>query len=168
MQTVKMKNLLMVFGIACMVSGCGDSSNLANIHDQFQVKPANYDEMMSEANKCATANKYEKALYWYQQAIANAETEYGPNDARVANAAMYDASLARSINKLGEAETMYKRAYEINVKLFKPNSPQLVQLKKDYAETLVQNYKLDEARKIYPDVKTPADSLKGRGKARKH
>ena len=168
MQIAKIKTFLTILALTCSISGCGDSANLAKLHEDFEAKPENYDQMMTEANKCASSNRSEKALYWYKQAIANAEGEYGPNDARIANAAMYDASLSRSINKLGEAEEMYKRAYEINLKLLPASSPQLLQLKKDYAETLVANYKLDEAKKIYPAVRTPADNLKHRKVKAKH
>ncbi|HEY9754854.1 MAG TPA: tetratricopeptide repeat protein [Oculatellaceae cyanobacterium] len=160
MQSARIKTIFSVLLLVGTLTGCGDTSNLGAIHDTFEVKPQNYDEMMAAANKLAQSNPT-KALYWYQQAIANAEMEYGPNDARIANAAMYDAALARNINQLGEAEKMYKRAYDIQVKLLPAGSPQLKQIAQVYAETLVANYKLDEARKIDPNVRTPADSLKG-------
>jgi hypothetical protein len=81
---------------------------------------------------------------------------------------MYDAAVARTANKLGEAEEMYKKAYEIQLKLSGPNSAALMDVRKAYAETLVADYKLDEARKIYPQVKTPQDNLKSAVKPKVH
>jgi hypothetical protein len=84
---------------------------------------------------------------------------------------MYDAAIARSTNKLGEAEEMYKRAYQIQMKLAGPKSAAVQDVAKAYAETLVANYKLEEARKIYPQVKTPQDSIAKsapKSRARKH
>jgi thioredoxin-like negative regulator of GroEL len=171
MQIAKIRNLLTVTLLACLTAGC--SGDLNAIKEGFDEKPQTYEAMMKAANEFAQAGNLEKAMYWYHNAMTNAEMEFGPGDGRVANAAMYDAAIARSANKLGEAEEMYKRAYQIQLKLAGPagaKSPAVQDVAKAYAETLVANYKLEEARKIYPQVKTPQDNLKAapRLKARKH
>jgi tetratricopeptide (TPR) repeat protein len=166
MQIAKLRSLLTTLMLSATVAGCSNSSDLGAIKEGFEEKPDNYEAMMKAANEYAQKGQTDKAMTWYHNAIQNAETEFGPGDGRVANAAMYDAAIARSTGKLGEAEEMYKRAYQIQLKLSGPNSAALNDVKKAYAETLVANYKLDEARKIDPQVKTPADSVKAGAKAR--
>jgi tetratricopeptide (TPR) repeat protein len=171
MQIEKIKSLVTIAMLAGLVSGCQGTGDLGAIKEGFEEKPQTYMEMMKAANQYAQAGNSEKAMLWYHNAITNAESEFGPNDGRVANAAMYDAAIARTANKLGEAEEMYKRAYEIQLKLSGPKSAAVQDVAKAYAETLVANYKLDEARKIYPQVKTPQDNIAKsapKSRARKH
>jgi thioredoxin-like negative regulator of GroEL len=160
MQIVKIRNFVTVVMLAGLVAGCNNTGDLNAIKEGFDRKPETYEQMMKAANEYAQSGQSEKAMTWYKNAIANAETEFGPGDGRVANAAMYDAAVARTANKLGEAEEMYKKAYDIQLKLSGPNSTALMDVRKAYAETLVADYKLEEARKIYPQVKTPQDNLK--------
>jgi hypothetical protein len=173
MQLTKIRSLVTVTMLAGLVAGCNNTGDLNAIKEGFDEKPENYEAMMKAANGYAQSGNPEKAMLWYHNAMHNAETEFGPGDGRVANAAMYDAAIARSSNKLGEAEDMYKKAYEIQLKLSGPKSASVKDVAKAYAETLVADYKLDEARKIYPEVKTPQDNLKDlkaapKSKARKH
>ena len=122
MQIARIRNLLTVGLLALVVNGCGDTSDLGKLKEGFTEKPDNYEDMMKAANNFAAKGDAPKAMLWYQNAMANAESEFGPNDGRVANAAMYDAAIARANNKLGEAEEMYKRAYNIQLKISGANS----------------------------------------------
>jgi tetratricopeptide (TPR) repeat protein len=124
----------------------------------FDPQPTNFDEAMEFGNHCLSQNNRVKAIERFKQAMKFAEDMYGPDDPRIANAAEAAASLDVDDKKFGEAEELYRKAYDILSKTAPADSVELQHLKKSYAEILLQNFKLDEAKKVYPQIQVPGAS----------
>jgi tetratricopeptide (TPR) repeat protein len=127
-----------------------------DIKEYWEPAPATYDEAMLKGNKAMSENKIDKALDFYKLAAQLVEDQYGPDDARIASALELAGTLLRDRGKFAEAEEQYAKAYEVLKKTARPNSPQLLALSKNYAIVLVHNFKLEEAKKVYPQIGTAA------------
>jgi tetratricopeptide (TPR) repeat protein len=147
--------------IACAsLTGCvwHEYMTPEDIREYWQPQPATYDEALRKANQMMTQNRVEKGIDYFRLAAQLAEDQYGPDDPRIANASQMAATILRDRGKYAEAEELYRRAYEVLPKTARPNSPELMQLRKDFADVLMKNFKQEEAKKVYPQIGSASTS----------
>jgi tetratricopeptide (TPR) repeat protein len=148
----------MVILLACgPLTGCSlwhEYTTPDEIKEFWTPQPATYDEALRKANQMMSENRVDKGVDYYRLAAQLAEDQYGPNDPRIANASQMAGTILRDRGKYAEAEELYRKAYEVLSATARPNSPDLLQLRKEFADVLMKNFKLEEAKKVYPQAGT--------------
>lgn len=131
-----------------LLAGCS-----TDFRTWIQSTPDTYEECMVAGNSAKQNYDSDTALKFYLKAMKRAEDEYGPDDIRIANAGVYAAGLVASKGQFGEAEQLYKRSLQVQLKSLEPNSPDVVQTRKLLAFVLTQNFKEEEAKKVLAGIK---------------
>ncbi len=152
---VKYHNLIVIVAALATLTSCRLSATPEQVKESFDVQPGTFDECMSAGSKAMQNNDPDKAVALFRQATKIAEDVYGPDDLRVANAAEPAADILKGQAKLSEAEVLYQKAYGVLKKSEKPGSSDLERVEKSYADVLVKNFKLDQAKKVYPQLRLP-------------
>ena len=166
----KLRFLIVVLLAAGSLTGCiwKEYTTPQEIKEFWEPQPATYDEAMLKGNRMMAENRVDKGIEYFRLAGQLVQDQYGPDDPRIANASELAATILADRGKLGDAEELYRKAYEVRLRTSRPNSPELVELSKKYADVLVKNFKLDEAKKVYPQIGTTAKSGGKTSGKRKH
>jgi len=91
------------------------------------AQQARLDELNKKIDDLFSKEDYAGAVPYATEAVKVAETTFGPDDARLAEAVSHLGELYVHLQKADEAERLYKRALEIEKKAVKPNDPDLAQ-----------------------------------------
>lgn len=164
----KNKSLIACFLVAVLVSGCGRELTFDDVRSWYEKQPDGYSEFIEFGNNAKYQGKYDKAKEYYERAMEWAEVEWGPNDLRIVTPAVCYAKMQTGLGKFADAERLYKRAWEIQKLHLPPNHKEVIEVRKELAAVLMQQYKKDEADKVLAGLKSSSSKRAGKKRRRRH
>jgi tetratricopeptide (TPR) repeat protein len=145
-------SILLLLTCSTILSGCFKEWNLDEVKEWYKPQPDTWDEYIAAANADILAGKTERAGERFQHAMEMAESQWGPNDLRVATSAKQYGMMKATAYKWAEAEPLFKRALDIQAKQLKSGDPELLDTRRRLHDVLLQLFKPDEAKQVLGNV----------------
>ncbi len=123
---------------------------------QSPVVIRTYEDYMAAAYEKVRIGDSRGAIEMYRMAVIKAQSEYGPEDLRIATSAGYLAAYCVSLGLLGDAETYYKKALAVDVASLGPNDKETIRVRNALIDVLIKLFKMDEANKLRRESKSAA------------
>ncbi|HMP49958.1 MAG TPA: tetratricopeptide repeat protein [Candidatus Melainabacteria bacterium] len=134
------------------LGGCLKEWDYEEVESWYDPQATTFDENLAAARQMVREGRPDKAENYLKTAIKLVDSQYGPEDLRIATAADELAFLQEQAGKLKEAEASYRTALKARTSL-KADNPDLIRNKKALAATLMKLYKAEEAEAILNELK---------------
>lgn len=143
--------LLLVTSISIPLSGCLKEWDYEEVKSWYDEQPTTFDEHMAVSRKMVSEGRPDKAEKYLKDAIKLIDSQYGPEDIRIATAADELAILQERTGDFKSAEESYRIALKARTSL-PPTSPDLLANKKALASVLMKLYRAEEAEAILSEI----------------
>ncbi|MEZ4542480.1 MAG: tetratricopeptide repeat protein [Cyanobacteriota/Melainabacteria group bacterium] len=134
------------------LGGCLKQWDYEEVKSWYDPQATTFDENLAAARQMVREGRPDKAENYLKTAIKLVDSQYGPEDLRIATAADELAFLQEQAGKFNDAEETYRKALKARSSL-KANNPDLIRTKKALAATLMKLYRAEEAEAILNELK---------------
>lgn len=171
MFSIKNKNTVKAIALAAFfvptsicLSGCMKEWDYEEVQTWYDEQPTNFEEYMSASRKMLQQNRSKRAKFYLTEAMNSIDSQYGPDDLRIATAADELGAIQEKEGLLKEAEVTYRRSFQARKNSLPKNSPDLLRTQKKLAEVLRKLFKEDEAKKVMQALDEPKSKRNSRTK----
>lgn len=134
------------------MTGCFKNWDYKEVQTWYDEKPTNFEEYMAASRHMLQSNRSDRAKYYLTEAMNSIDSQYGPDDLRIATAADDLGAIQEQEGNLKEAEATYRRAFDARKNSLPKNSPDLIRTQKKLAEVLTKQFKEEEAKKVMNEL----------------
>ena len=164
-------SLLSLLIVTIPLSGCLKEWNEEEVQSWYDDKPTDFEGYLVAARKMVMDNRPDKAKEYLRGAIKFIDSQWGPQDVRIATAADELGFLLEREGNLEEALTIYKKGYFARKSVLDKNNEDLKRNQKKVSELYRKLGKDAEANKVDAEldgqVKEPAGKQNRNKKAPK-
>lgn len=144
--------LCLMSSLSISLTGCLKEWDYEEVQSWYDEKPTTFEGYMQASRKVTADGRPDKAQLYLKDAIKFIDSQYGPEDIRIATAADELAILQERAGDFKSAEESYRIALKARTSL-PPESPDLIANKKALASVLMKLYRAEEAEAILDELK---------------
>lgn len=141
-------SILLLMSVSVSVTGCFKKWEMSEVEGWYEEKPANFDDFMRLAREKTGIGETAKAIKLYEDCIKDLESQYGPDEVRIATAAEELGVLQEKLGMYQQAEVAFRKAYDVRLKNLPPNHLDMKRSRQKLSAILKKLGRDDEAREI--------------------
>lgn len=151
-------SVLLLMSVSVSISGCFKKWEMSEVEGWYEEKPANFDDYMRLAREKTGRGETAKAIKLYEDCIRDLESQFGPEDVRIATPAEELGVLQEKLGMYQQAEVAYRKAFDVRSKNLPPNHLDMKRSRQKLSAILKKLGRDDEAREIATGVPAKKDS----------
>lgn len=141
-------SVLLLVSISFSLTGCFKKWEMSEVEGWYEEKPQGFDDYMRLAREKTGKGETDKGMKLYEDCIKDIESQYGPDDIRIATCAEELAVLEEKLGLLSKAEDNYRRALQVREKMLPPTHLDVKRSRQKLSGILKKLGRDDEAKDV--------------------